>query len=173
MIRYYMGREAQGLRRSYTEQRPPPDVLSRPVRDSIRIDAELDMEAGLPTSRWYAHIQMHPEYGRYENQGTIYGLFDQDGALRYIGQTTGWAEDRWKEHHSSRQGTSDRMTAWIAGLRAIGRLPAVRILERCELAERTRRESWWIKWAIGHGCGLLNSEAHERKGRGHKRLDCW
>jgi hypothetical protein len=142
------------------------------VRDAIRIDAELDAEAGLPLSRWYGYLQAHPGYGRFENHGTVYALFDQDAAMRYVGQTTGWAEDRWQAHCGV-AGTSDIVASWVAGLRAIGRLPTVRILERCAIDERLRRESWWIAWAMDRGCQLLNWQAQQRKPMKRNKVVCW
>lgn len=76
---------------------------------------------------------------RLQGCGTVYGLFDITGALRYIGATNGTAHARWQAHEQS-------------GHRGY----IVRILERCPNNTRFKREKWWIGWARGHGIELLN-----------------
>lgn len=78
---------------------------------------------------------------RLQGCGTVYGLFDGTGALRYIGATNGTAHARWRAHEQS-------------GHKGY----AVRILERCANRERFKREKWWIAWARGLGVALLNVE---------------
>lgn len=88
---------------------------------------------------------------RFQGCGTVYGLFDATGALRYIGATNGTAHARWRAHEQS-------------GHRGY----AIRILERCPNQMRFMREKWWIEWATGLGIKLLNKPW--RNGRGGRKV---
>ncbi len=88
-------------------------------------------------------------------RATVYGLFDEDGTLRYIGSTNSIAHQRWTGH-CTRRSTALPVEKWVDGLRQAGKRPVIRVLERPCKTRLLQREHWWIAWAMGHGLELLN-----------------
>ena len=100
---------------------------------------------------------------RLRGTSAVYGLFDDDGSLRYVGQAKALAHDRWLGHcelmRDARRVT--RSKVWIRKLAEQGKKPVIRILERCPSHRASARESWWIAWARERCEGLLNTKGWE------------
>jgi hypothetical protein len=93
--------------------------------------------------------------------GYIYALIDpRDGAVRYIGQTTGPLLKRRAEHYYSP--TNQYTRKWIAELREAGVRPDIKALEEVAIDDLDSREFYWIVACRERGADLLNVAATNR-----------
>lgn len=121
---------------------------------------------------------------------SIYILRDpRDKAVRYVGMTTQSPHSRYSAHLSnlSEKGHNPEKSAWVKGLRAIGLVPRMEVIEELsyskeEFAELYRarveaqhkkiprnfttphdRERYWIKHYKGQGYKLFNKLSQAEK----------
>ena len=87
---------------------------------------------------------------------SIYGLYDpRDETLRYVGVTVLSLDARLAGHL-----TDDgdyRRCRWIAGIRKVGLVPTIRLLETVEDDDRWDAERRWIALARQSGADLTNT----------------
>lgn len=122
-------------------------------------------ETALPEGRWAARNddlaeKASPPYAIASGPetATIYALVDPTtDCIRYVGKTTQDPRIRLNEHvnHPTNAYTED----WITNLRWDGHKPVMRILEECSRSEVYRREVFWIRYMLDHGCSLLNVQS--------------
>lgn len=78
----------------------------------------------------------------------IYGLYSaQDGIVRYVGQTSGTRDVRFKEHKRDAEGpwTMPHLCRWFHREWKCGFLIECALLQCCDYAERRRIETEWIR----------------------------
>lgn len=89
--------------------------------------------------------------------GIIYGLYDAQGVLRYIGQTSQPLERRLAQHRSDSKTSSTRVANWIAK----HGIPKAEVLEQSDDVNTAERN--WIVSLRKAGFDLLN---HTEGGEG-------
>lgn len=86
----------------------------------------------------------------------IYSLFDPaDGRVRYIGQTVN-VKRRLARHVKDAPHRNLPVYRWIMELIAVGRTPAMTVIEECAGDEANAREIFWIKYCRARMTDLLN-----------------
>lgn len=91
----------------------------------------------------------------------VYALCEPDsGAVRYVGRSSN-PQARLVSHMAQ---SSERVTAWIGGLRALGMAPQLRILREVPAGEDSAAiERLAIGEHIARGCDLLNVHGGNRR----------
>lgn len=91
---------------------------------------------------------------RVQRQSLIYGLFDDQDRLRYVGMSDGPAHLRFAGHLNA-VNAKGNCPGVQELLKANSRI-AVRVLEHCARSEARAMERRWIAWAVKNGCELVN-----------------
>ncbi len=91
--------------------------------------------------------------GRPSNS-VIYALTDDNGNVRYVGQTKTPSRRRWQHSSLSNNMTNRRVSVWIRQLLSEAKLPVFSIIETTTNPDK--REKYWIKHYRSLGCDLLN-----------------
>lgn len=84
----------------------------------------------------------------------VYGLFDSDQRLRYVGKTTGYVNRRRDAHWARRHEAPSHLGSW---LRSLTERPQVRVLGLFTEEEWAHAERAWIRDARVAGCDLVNT----------------
>lgn len=93
----------------------------------------------------------------------IYGLFDDIGELRYVGQTVQSLKTRLTAHTSPCKLLGQtHHNSWIKQLRRYGIRPRIQVIQRLDLpatqADLDAAEVYWIKFFRDQGCRLTNGQ---------------
>ena len=88
----------------------------------------------------------------------VYVLYDENGEVRYVGQTTKSLEERIKEHlWSSSLRRPGHKNHWLRSMLARGERPTGRILQGFNTKEDLDgAERYWIRFLKERGCRLVN-----------------
>lgn len=89
----------------------------------------------------------------------VYGLFDPDGELRYVGQTVRSTAQRLRDHlRPSALKKNNHRSAWIKSLLARGVSPAIHPIQvLASVEDLAEAERYWIAFFRARGCRLVNS----------------
>ncbi len=86
----------------------------------------------------------------------IYGLYDPDGKLRYIGKSNN-PKLRLMEHISNaKRGANNYKAVWIRKLLKQGIVPTIRVLEQVPVRDWEKLEIEWIEKSRQNGENLVN-----------------
>lgn len=88
----------------------------------------------------------------------LYGLYDEHGEIRYIGQTTKTVEQRLREHlWPTSLKKPGHKNHWIKSMLARGLTPVARVFQVLNAKEDLdAAEKYWIRFLRDQGCRLVN-----------------
>lgn len=101
----------------------------------------------------------------------VYGLYEPNGSLRYIGYTSKTLKERLKTHLGviGRTEETHHRACWLRSLRSTGVKPTILELDRStDLEEILQKEIYWIDYYRNAGVNLVNTASGGVGPSGHK-----